>query len=579
MKNPMKKNPQKSCNDVNKDLLGRIAELEAINISLQHEIEERKKSEKELKGSQERFKMIFEYAPEAYYLSDHRGIFVDGNKAAEEMIGYRKEELIGKNFLYLDLISPRDIYKAPLLLAKNILGLSTGPDEFVLNRKDGSQVVVEVRTYPVKLQGRSLVLGIARDITEQKKTEEVLKKVHSEIEQTIEQRTAELRGTNELLHREIEERKKAESELLMKALLLDNATDSIVVHDLDGRFIYINEMVFRSRGYAREELMGMNLKDLVTEKNAELFNERIKKLVDAGKMVFESEHLCKNGAVIPVEVHARIIESEGRKLILSVMRDLTERKRIEQMKFENERLVYANRAKSEFLANMSHELRTPLNSIIGFSELMMNKVPGDLNEKQVHFLHNIHGSGKHLLGIIDDILDISKVEAGKIELLFERISLPEAIDETLEIIRANAAKSNISIKKECDEGLEFIEADRKRFIQVLLNLLINAIKFSKKEGGTITILAKKAGDLAQLSVADTGIGIRKEDMKKLFKEFEQLESGISRKYGGAGLGLAISKKLVELHGGKITVSSEFGVGTIFTFFLPLKAHIDTIQKS
>ncbi len=579
MKNLLGKNHQKDCNEVNTDLLDRIAELEAFNISLQHEINEHKKLEKELKGSQERFKMIFEYAPEAYYLSDLKGTFVDGNKAAEEMIGYRKEELIGRNFLYLDLISPGDIYKAPPLLAKNLLGLSTGPDEFVLKRKDGSQVVVEVRTYPVKMQGRSLVLGIARDITERKKTEEVLKKVHGEIEQTIEQRTAELRRTNELLHREIEERKKAESELLMKALLLDNATDSIIVHDPDGNFIYLNEMICRSRGYSREELMGMNLRDLVTGENAELIKERIRKLVEEGKIVFESEHVCKNGAIIPVEVHARIIESEGRKLILSVMRDLTERKRIEQMKYENERLVYANRAKSEFLANMSHELRTPLNSIIGFSELMINKVPGDLNEKQVHFLHNIKGSGKHLLGIIDDILDISKVEAGKIELVFERISLPEAIDETLEIIRENAAKSNISIKKECDESLEFIEADRKRFIQVLLNLLINAIKFSKKEGGTITILAKKAGDMAQLSVADTGIGIRKEDMKKLFKEFEQLESGISRKYGGAGLGLAISKKLIELHGGKITVTSEFGVGTIFTFSLPLKVHTDLLQKS
>lgn len=430
----MKQNPQQDCNEVNKDLMDRIAELEALKISLQLEIKEHKKLEKELKSSQE------------------------------------------------------------------------------------------------------------------------------------------LRKTNELLHREIGERKKAESELLMKALLLDNATDSIIVHDLNGHFIYINEMLCRSRGYTKEELMGMNLKDLVTEENAELIQERIRKLAETGKIVFESEHVCKNSEIIPVEVHARIIESEGRKLVLSVMRDLTERKRIQQMKFENERLVYVNRAKSEFLANMSHELRTPLNSIIGFSELMINKVPGDLNEKQVHFLHNINGSGKHLLGIIDDILDISKVEAGKIELFFERISLPEAIDETLEIIKENAAKSNISIKKEYDTNLEFIEADRKRFKQVLLNLISNAIKFSKKEGGILKISAKRAGEMAEFSIADTGIGIRKEDMKKLFKEFEQLESGISRKYGGAGLGLAISKKLVELHGGKITITSEFGAGTKFIFFLPLKAH-------
>ncbi len=378
-----------------------------------------------------------------------------------------------------------------------------------------------------------------------------------------------LKAANDKLQLEIEERKRAQKELLLKAQLLDGATDSILVHDLEGNFIYMNEMLCRSRGYTRDELMRMKLRDIVTQENAELIKERTKKLLEKGEVVFESEHVCRNRMIIPVEVHARILESDGKKLVMSVARDITERKRVEQINLENERLVHANMVKSEFLANMSHELRTPLNSIIGFSELLIRKGPGDLNDKQEHFLNNINRSGQQLLSLINDILDFTRVESGKIELVIERISVPGTIEETLDIIKGNASKSNILIKKEYDPNLEFIEADRRRFIQVLLNLLSNAIKFSKKEGGTVTISAKKVKDMAQFSISDTGVGIQNEDMKKLFKEFEQLESGFSRKYGGAGLGLAISKKIVEMHGGKIMAASEYGVGTKFTFCLPV----------
>lgn len=558
-------------NNSDEDLEHRIAKLLSDNENLKRKRAEHRKLEEDLKSSEERFKILFEYAPDAYYLSDLKGTFIDGNKAAEEISGYKREELIGKSFLRLNLISTSHLHKAAPLLAKNVMGLPTGPDEFIINKKGGGQAVVEVSTFPVKIKGKHLVLGIARDITERKKVEDALKQAHDELELRVKERTSELTAANEKLQCEIEERKRIEKELLLKAQLLDRATDSIIVHGLDGSFIYMNETFYKSRGYSKDEMMSMNVRDLITLDNSCLWEQRIKKIIVKGEGVFESVHVCKNKSIIPVEVHARIIESEGKELILSVSRDIRERKLAEKMQFDNERLMNANRAKSEFLAKMSHELRTPLNAIIGFSELLLMKTAGELNEKQAHYIENVNKSSKLLLDLISDILDLSKVESGKIELVIEKISVPETIVDALDMIKEKAAKRNIVINRDLDPLLDFIEADSQRIKQILLNLIDNAVKFSKDVGGEITIITKKVDGMAQFSVRDTGIGIKEEDIGKLFKEFEQLDSGTSRKYGGSGLGLSISKKLVELHGGTIQAESTYGVGSTFTFLLPIRS--------
>lgn len=256
---------------------------------------------------------------------------------------------------------------------------------------------------------------------------------------------------------------------------------------------------------------------------------------------------------------------------IGAAQDITDIKKAEMMQVENEQLALASKTKSEFLANMSHELRTPLNSIIGFSELLKQNTNGELNEKHSHFVDNIHTSGKFLLNLINDILDLSKVEAGKLELVIEKISVPRVIDETLSLIKEKAANHNLLLKKELNPSITVMEADQQRVKQVIFNMLSNALKFSKPEGGTITITVKKEGEMARFSVSDTGIGIKEEDMDKLFRTFEQLDSGITKKYGGSGLGLAISRRLVELHGGKIWVESSYGVGTTFYFTLPIVA--------
>ncbi|MDP2844733.1 MAG: HAMP domain-containing sensor histidine kinase, partial [Candidatus Methanoperedens sp.] len=209
--------------------------------------------------------------------------------------------------------------------------------------------------------------------------------------------------------------------------------------------------------------------------------------------------------------------------------------------------------------------------VIGFSELLKGKLAGELNERQEHFIDNVLKSGKRQLSLIEDILDLTLIEANKLELTIEKVAVPETIEETIDRIKPSAASRNLLVKKELDPEPGFIMADRKRFKQILSSLLDNAVKFSKLEGGTVTVTSKKEGDMAKFSVSDTGVGIKEDDMGKLFRMFQQVDMGTSRKYGGTGIGLAITKQLVELHGGAIMAESKYGEGSTFTFTLPIWA--------
>ncbi len=233
-------------------------------------------------------------------------------------------------------------------------------------------------------------------------------------------------------------------------------------------------------------------------------------------------------------------------------------------------LEQANKMKSEFLANMSHELRTPLNAIIGFAEVLRDKIAGDLNEEQVDFVKDIHSSGQHLLQMINDILDLSKVEAGKMVLQYETFLVPQAIEDVHTILKGLVNKKHLELKTLMLTEVGAIEADRVKFKQILYNLLSNAIKFTD-ENGKIFIEIGIVDDMLQISVSDTGIGMKPEDQQKVFKEFWQADSSFSRKYEGTGLGLALTKRIVEMHGGKIWFESEYGKGSIFYFALPMKA--------
>ncbi|MGH7810921.1 MAG: ATP-binding protein, partial [Candidatus Binatia bacterium] len=228
----------------------------------------------------------------------------------------------------------------------------------------------------------------------------------------------------------------------------------------------------------------------------------------------------------------------------------------------------ANRHKSEFLANMSHELRTPLNAIIGFSEVLQERLFGELNDKQAEYTDDILTSGRHLLSLINEILDLSKVEAGRMELELATFYLPLAIDNARTFVRERATRHGIHLDVTVDERLGDFVGDERKIKQILLNLLSNAVKFTP-EGGRIGINARQANGAVEISVSDTGIGIAPEDQPKIFEEFRQVGSDNAKKIEGTGLGLTLAKKFVELHGGRIWVESEVGKGSKFTFSLPI----------
>jgi len=233
-----------------------------------------------------------------------------------------------------------------------------------------------------------------------------------------------------------------------------------------------------------------------------------------------------------------------------------------KLRMSNERLIEANRAKSEFLANVSHELRTPLNAIIGFSDLLRDPVIGELNPQQSDFLSDIHESGEHLLRLINDILDLSKVEAGKLEVHLQRIPLPKAIGEAVAMLHPQASKKQLRMEVDCGHAVEVGELDPGLFRQVLVNLLSNAVKFTP-EGGAVDVIARREGTDLVVQVADTGIGIRPEDTNKIFDEFFQVDGSYARNHGGTGLGLALVRSMVRMQGGEISVVSAPNAGSRF----------------
>jgi signal transduction histidine kinase/DNA-binding response OmpR family regulator/uncharacterized membrane protein affecting hemolysin expression len=292
----------------------------------------------------------------------------------------------------------------------------------------------------------------------------------------------------------------------------------------------------------------------------------------------------------PFEVEYRVVWPDGRERALvsrgkvdrddtgkplrmsGVSLDITERRLVVEQQQAREAAEAANRAKSNFLASMSHELRTPLNAIIGFSELLENQTFGDLNDRQHRYVNNVLTSGRHLLQLINDILDLSKVEAGHMELALSEFDVRTAMSEVKTIVGTLAMKKHLALDLEVDDSASTVTADQSKFKQILYNLLSNAIKFTP-DGGSIRVTVRRvgheAGESIEVAVADTGIGLKPEDRERIFGTFEQVDSAYARQQQGTGLGLALSRRFVELHGGRIWVESDLGKGSVFRFTLPV----------
>lgn len=356
-------------------------------------------------------------------------------------------------------------------------------------------------------------------------------------------------------------------------IMADNVLDMLTIHDLDGIYKYVSPSSIQLLDNSPEEMIGKNFFDLIHREDKFKILEIQRAITNYHLNEYTNDLRLKNkeGKYLWVESTFKgIKDSEGSiKEIICATRDITERKKIEsKLKKQKEQAIEANKLKSQFLANMSHELRTPLNSIIGFTTRVLKKSKDVLSEVQQENLVIVKEEAQHLLYLINDLLDYSKIESGKMDIVIEKFNLNKVIDEAFYITKDIMEEKNLGFEKKIGDNVDmYIESDRIKVKQILVNMLSNAFKYSEK--GIVKVIINKEDDYFKIDVVDQGIGIGKEYFESIFNEFQQVDGSYTRKVGGTGLGLAITKNFVKMLKGKIKVESSLGEGSCFTVHLPV----------
>jgi PAS domain S-box-containing protein len=380
-------------------------------------------------------------------------------------------------------------------------------------------------------------------------------------------RADRLRQLADTLQREAAMRRSAEADLRFSQAAMDRSSEAICLIDPSGHYLNVNDATCRQLGYTRDELLNMTVFDVSVTTDRKTWDERWATYRETGARTFEGVRVTKDGRKFPVDITASYFQFGDKECLFTVARDATARRAIEhELRDAKDRAETANQAKSQFLANMSHELRTPLNAIIGFSEVISSALFGPVDARYRDYAQDIHGSGHHLLRIINDLLDLSKVEAGRLELHDGGVPIAVLFETCRRMMGDRAAAAGITLDIE-PTGLE-VDADELRLEQVLLNLVSNAVKFTPP-GGSVRVAARLADDGGvAVSVADTGIGMDASEIPRALQPFGQIDNSLARPHGGTGLGLPLAVRLVELHGGAVTIDSEPGLGTTVTFTMP-----------
>ena len=499
------------------------------------DITERMQAEEALKESEEKFRTIFENASDGILIADLEAKrFVMGNKMICRMLGYDCDEII--KLSVADIHPKEDLSKVIEAFEKQLENIEIA-ENIPVKRKDGSIFFADINSCSITINGVNYLLGVFRDNSERKRAEDSLRSSEDHFKSIIEL-----------------------------------AADGILLGSAKGVIIGANHKICTITGYSENELVGNNISFLFSAEQLNASPLRYD-ILDLG-IVVRNERIItrKDGAFIPIEMNTKKMPDNTYQAII---RDITERQKSEELKLKIEKSEYENLLKSKFMANLSHEIRNPLNAIIGLNSLIAKT---GLTQEQEKFNNAIGISSGNLLNILNDILDFSTIEANKIVLNFSDFNIRYAAEEVMQIYEAKAIAKNITLSLSVSNDIpELFNTDQNKLKQIIINLLGNALKFTAKGAVELIIeLRHKEKDniTIEFTVKDTGIGIDQSDFDKIFQSFTQLDSSTTKTYSGTGLGLSICKSYVEMLGGSICFTSILGVGSEFSFGIPL-----TIGKS